>query len=155
MFENIDKIKIEIEELLKEDGYYLYSLNYKKIKKDNVLEIIVDKDTDISLDDITLISNKISLKLDSLTENEDSSYILDVSSLGIEKPIKLNKIDSYLNKYIWIHLSHPYEGKNILEGDLIEVSDEEIILAIKIKSRIKKVKLLKKNIDKARLAIKF
>jgi ribosome maturation factor RimP len=54
-----------------------------------------------------------------------------------------------------LHLSHPFEGENTLEGDLLEVNEEEVALGIKIKARKKTIRLKRDAIDKARLAIKF
>jgi ribosome maturation factor RimP len=50
---------------------------------------------------------------------------------------------------------NPYEGYNFLEGDLKEVTEEEIKLEIRVKGRKKTLSLARSNIDKARLAIKF
>ena len=86
---------------------------------------------------------------------DDNPYTLDVSSLGAEKPIDLEKLDKYQGKYVNLHLSHPYKGENIIEGDLKEVTSDYVVLTYRIKTRIVEAKIERKDIDKARLAIKF
>lgn len=151
---DVDSIKKNIEEKLTSLGYKLFSLRYLNDKKGNILEIVVDRDENINLDDIVKVSDSLSLLLDELIL-DDIPYTLDVSSLGAEKPIDVNNIDKYLGKYVNIHLSHPYKGENILEGTISEISDDTITLEYKIKTRTIKALLNKKDIDRARLAIKF
>lgn len=150
--EDLSKVRELVEVLIKENGYELSNFNY--LPKIKTLEIVVDRDDPISFDDITLISNKISDLLDEHDFTSDA-YTLDVSSLGAEKPIKVENLDKYLNKYINIHLSNPYKGMNTLEGDLLEVTENVIVIGYRDKARLIKAKIERKFIDKARLAIKF
>ncbi len=152
--ETIEDIKKIVDELLKSLGYSLYSFKYNEGKKSGTLEIIVDRDEDINIDDITDVSTKISDLLDA-HEFNNVPYTLDISSLGIEKPIEVSKIDKYLNKYINVHLTNPYKGENTLEGYLVNVSDEYITIEYKIKTRTVVAVIKKDTVDKARLAIKF
>ncbi len=150
--EDLNIAKQAIEEKLKEVGYDLYSLKY--LPKQKVLEIVVDRFEPINLDDITEVSNLISEVLDKHDFTE-ASYTLDVSSLGIEKPIELSKLDLYIGKYVNIHLQDPYKGMNTIEGTLKEVNEDNVIITYKDKTRDVKCDVKRKSIDKARLAIKF
>lgn len=152
--ETIEDIKKIVNELLVSLGYSLYSFKYNEGKKSGTLEIIVDRDEDINIDDITDVSTKISDLLDA-HEFNNVPYTLDISSLGIEKPIEVSKLDKYLNKYINVHLSNPYKGENTLEGYLVNVSDEFITIEYKIKTRTVVAVIKRDTVDKARLAIKF
>ena len=114
---DINLIKEGIEKKLAEISYTLYSIKSYNNKGGSVLEIIVDRDENIDLDDIVEVSNYLSPYLDEII-TDDNPYTLDVSSLGAEKPIDLLKLDKYVGKYVNLHLSHPYKGENILEGDL-------------------------------------
>lgn len=149
-----DAVKDMLEPILAKEGYSLASISLSKEEGELTLHVFVDRDEPISLDDIVKVSNIINPILD---ENDPikQSYTLDVSSLGAEKPIKLEALEKYVGSYINLHLSHPYKGENTLEGDLLETKEEEITLGIRDKSKIKKVILKRADIDKARLAIKF
>ena len=96
--DSITEIQTLIKELLAKENYTLYSFKYSEGKKSGSMEIVVDRDEDINIDDITDISNKISNLLD-LHEFNNVPYTLDISSLGIEKPIDVSKLEKYLNKY--------------------------------------------------------
>lgn len=152
--ESIELVKTLVEELLNKEGYELYSLKYNRGKGGSSLEIVVDRDDSINLDDITNISNLISNLLDE-HDFSDDAYTLDVSSLGIEKPIKLEKLEKYVGKYVNVHLQNPYKGLNTLEGELEKCDDNDVIVAYKNKTRIIKANIKRSDIDKARLAIKF
>lgn len=150
--EELTKVKSLIETKLSEIGYELYSLKY--ISKTKTLEIVVDRVEPINLDDITTVSNEISSILDAHDFTEDS-YTLDVSSLGVEKPIDINKLQLYVGKYVNVHLSNPFKGLNTIEGNLTFIDDSKVTIVYKNKTRDVVCDINKKDIDKARLAIKF
>ena len=150
--EDLIRVEEEVSKLLNDLGYDLYSFKYMPRVK--TLEIVVDRFDPINLDDIAFVSNKLSEFLDEHDFTNDS-YTLDVSSLGIEKPLKISRIDDYVGKYINVHLKNPIKGLNTYEGDFVAFDNEQIFLEYKIKTRTVKVAILKEDIDKARLAIKF
>lgn len=151
-------VKEEISKLiynpLKEIGYDLIEVSFNKENGMDTLHIVVDKDEDISLEDIVKVSDLISMILD---ENDPikEAYYLDVSSLGAEKPIDVTKLSKYVEKYVNLHLVNPYKGENYLEGTLKSVNETEVNLEIRIKANKKIITIPYKDIDKARLAIKF
>ncbi len=147
---NLDELKTLINEMLSQDGYELYSLSYRK----GNLEIIVDRFEPISLDDITVVSQKISDFLDT-HEFCEESYTLNVSSLGAEKPIKLENLNKYIGSYVALHLSNPYKGENNLEGKIENIENETLTLVYKNKTRDVKCLIPLKDIDKAKLSIKI
>ena len=153
----IDEVRELIEPSLNEMNISIFEITYGKEGKDRVLRILVEKndETNISLDEIVEVSEKISLLLDEKDLISDDNYMLDVASAGAEHPIRLDELKKYVNKYINVHLINAFEGDNSFEGTLLEVSDESILLSIRIKTRIKNIMIEKSNIDRARLAIKF
>lgn len=151
---NETQIKQLIEPTINKLGYSLESVSLKREKGDLFLQIVVDRFDPISLDDIVAISNEISPILDENDPIKDN-YFLDVTSLGAEKPIKLEHIDKYINKYVNLHVINPIKGENYLEGNIDSVNDDILILSYKIKTRLVRVEIPRKDIDKARLAIKF
>ena len=151
---NETQIKQLIEPTINKLGYSLESISLKREKGDLFLQIVVDRFDPISLDDIVAISNEISPILDENDPIKDN-YFLDVTSLGAEKPIKLEHLDKYINKYVNLHVINPIKGENYLEGNIDSVNDDTLILSYKIKTRLVRVGIPRKDIDKARLAIKF
>ena len=151
-------LETKVLELIKEPvmalGYTKVYVNYVREQGNNVLRVTIDKDDVVSLDDIIAVNDIVSPILDE-ADLIAGEYLLDVTSLGAEKPIEIDHLDKYLNRYVNIHLSHPYKGENILEGDLSYVDDNEVIISYKEKTRLIKAEVERKHIDKARLAIKF
>lgn len=143
-----------IEKPIKEMGYTKVYVQYLKECGTNYLRITIDKNDVISLEDIVKVNDLISPILDN-ADLIQSNYVLDVTSLGAEKPIEVNELDEYVGKFVHIHLSHPYKGENILEGDLESVNKETILISWREKTRLVKAEITRKDIDKARLAIKF
>lgn len=149
-----ETVKTLIEKPIKALGYDQVEVKYVREFSTQYLRVLVDKDDVIDLEDIVKVNDLISPILDEadLIQNE---YVLDVTSFGAEKPIDISKLEKYVSKYVNLHLSNPYKGENIIEGDLVSVTDESITLSIRIKSRVKEIVLPRKDVDKARLAIKF
>lgn len=151
---NIELVKKEIETKLNELGFELYSLTSTKQKGDLILLIVVDRVEPIDMKTICDISAEISEFLDTLDLGNEP-YLLDISSLGAEKPLKVEKLKEYIGKYVNVHLHHPINGENILQGDIIDCNDEYLKLEYRVKTRKYQVDITLNNISKARLAIKF
>ena len=156
MSELLEKVKSYIEPLVNQRGLYLDKFSYEKRGKDYYLVIYVEKEDDvITLDEVCEVSEIISNKLDEIDLINDN-YILDVSTSGAEKPIKdFSKFDKSIGKYITVKLKNPVEGNNSYTGTLEEASEEKIKMSYKVKTRTKYVEILKSNITKANLAVKF
>lgn len=146
----LNKLKELIRKKLEEEGYELYSLSFAS----DTLSIVVDKDEQIDMEMIVNLTNILNEYLDELNPFE-KAYTLDISSLGAEKPLKVERLDKYIGQFIHVHLINPIKGENIYEGDLITVNDETIKIVYKNKTRSIEVEIAKSNISKIRLAIKF
>ena len=151
---NLNYLKPLLEKKINELGYSLEDLSSRKEKGEVVLSIVVDRVDPIDMNAIVLLSGEISSYLDEIDESEEK-YLLDISSLGAEKPLKINELSSYVGRYIHVHVNNAIEGNNIFEGDLLEVNKDSITLSYRVKTRVKTVVILLNNIYKIRLAIKF
>ena len=139
-----------IEKKVNELGYELSSLSFSN----ETLSLIVDKEVEIDMEMIVNLTNELNSYLDELNPFE-KAYTLDISSLGAEKPLKIEKLESYVNKYVNVHLVNPIKGENIYEGDLVSVDEDSIIIVYRNKTRSISLEIAKSNIYKIRLAIKF
>ena len=147
---DLNTLKQLISTKLEENGYELYSLSFAN----ETLSLVVDREQDIDMETIVSITNVLNSYLDELNPFE-KAYTLDVSSLGAEKPLKVEKLDAYVGRYINVHLINPIKGENIYEGELTSVNESSLVLTYKNKTRSIPVEIEKKNISKIRLAIKF
>ena len=151
---NLEKIKPLLEEKLKDMGYELYSLNFHVNKGEKTLSVVVDKVEPIDMNEIVKVSEELSTYLDDIDESNDP-YMLEVSSLGAEKPLKVEALSNYIDRYVEVRMINPLLGENIYEGFIRQVDETSITLEYRVKSRIKEINIAKSNISKIRLAIKF
>lgn len=146
----LSELKKLIETKLNTLGYELVEFGYGQ----DTLTLVVDKESEIDMNMIVDVTNELNAYLDELNPFE-KPYTLDLSSLGAEKPLKVERLNAYVGKYVNVHLINPIKGENIYEGDLKEVSDDKIIIVYRQKTRSFELEILKSNIYKIRLAIKF
>ena len=150
----LNQLKSLISNKLDALGYELVELTFSHNNGQDVLNIVVDKDQEIDMNMIVDLTNEINAYLDEINPFE-KPYTLDLSSLGAEKPLKVERLNASVGKYVNVHLINPIKGENIYEGDLKEVSDDKIIIVYRQKTRSYELEILKSNIYKIRLAIKF
>ncbi|MBQ6920665.1 MAG: ribosome maturation factor RimP [Bacilli bacterium] len=151
---DVKSLESKLKEKINLLGYDFVSLSSKKDKGDLFLSIVVDKVEPIDMNMIVSLSEELSKYLDEI-DNSNEPYILDISSLGAEKPLKIESLKDYVNRYVHVHVINPIKGENIFEGDLVEVKDNEITVAVRNKTRVNNIVILLSNIYKIRLAIKF
>ena len=150
----LSKLKELISSKVNEKGYELSNLSYSHNQGVDTLTIVVDRVKEIDMEAIVNLTNVLNAYLDELNPFE-RPYTLDISSLGAEKPLKVENLQDYIGKYVHVHLINPIKGENIYEGDLNSVSDETISITYRNKTRSIPLEIEKVNISKIRLAIKF
>jgi ribosome maturation factor RimP len=146
----LNELKKLIEAKLNTLGYDLVEFNFGN----DTLTVVVDKESEIDMNMIVEVTNELNAYLDEINPFE-KPYTLDLSSLGAEKPLKVERLNAYVGKYVNVHLTNPIKGENNYEGDLKEVDDDKIIITYRQKTRSIDLEILKSNIYKIRLAIKF
>ena len=150
----LNTLKDLLTKKVNECGYELVSLSLERKQGDLVLAMVVDRVENIDMSAIVELTNVINPYLDEINPF-DTPYSLDISSLGAEKPLKVESLKDYVNSYIQVHLTNPIKGENIYEGELVSVSDSSISLTYRVKTRSLTIEILKENISSVRLAIKF
>ena len=84
------------EKIVSELGYVLVDMEYKKQVGGMVLELFIDSEKGITLDDCEKVSRALDEPLDELNPTNDESYTLNVSSLGLDRPLTT---EYQFNKY--------------------------------------------------------
>ena len=154
--ELLDKIKIMIEPILKNNNVYLDDLEYVQDHGEWYLRIFVEKnDGFLDMDTCVAVSEAISQKMD----EEDpikGEYYLEVSSPGVEKPLKtFEQVKSSLGKYVYAKFYNPVAGLDEIEGFIKTIEDETIEFEYLVKNIKKRIKIDYSNIKFIRLAVKF
>ena len=83
----------------------LVEVEYVKRSDGMHLVVYIDKDTGITIDDCVEVSRMIDPIIDELNPTGDDTYVLDVSSYGLDKPLKYDwQFKKYLNKKVDMNL---------------------------------------------------
>ena len=152
-----DSVLKEIKPIIAERNDEFVDIEYVKEKGQNYLRIYVDRKNGIDMDEIARLSELLSAKLDQIQPDPfPNPYILEVSSPGIERPIR-NETDwqKALNEYVHVKLYQKVEGGKEYEGTLKSYNDSKIELEIKVKTKKKVLSLPRKTIASIRFAIEF
>lgn len=94
------------------------------------LRIFIDKPGGVDIEDCQNVSREIELILDE-TDPIPQSYILEVSSPGIERPLKKPAdYDRFSGSLANITTYVPLEGKKNFRGRLIGLRGSDVVLAV-------------------------
>lgn len=144
-----------IEELIAptvlESGMELVDVEFVKEGGSWYLRIFIDKPGGIGIEDCGYISHKI----DSLLDEKDpipQSYVLEVSSPGIERPLKkLTDFSRFAGSMAVVTTFAPFDGKKNITGRIAAVRDDNII----IDSEGKELAIPFRQVASARLKAEF
>jgi ribosome maturation factor RimP len=94
-----------------------------------VLRVTVDREGGVDLDTISRISEAISRRLD-LEDAIAGSYALEVSSPGVERPLKVPEgLERRVGELVRLKTSAPVEGSRTHTGSLVSVDGQDVVLS--------------------------
>ncbi len=119
-----------VKPVIEAQGLELVDVEFVKEGPNWYLRVYIDKENGVDLDDCQEISGIISDLLDK-ADPISQSYFLEVSSPGIERPLKREKdFLKYKNHLVHVSTFVPIEGKKILQGKLGNVTSENLGLIL-------------------------
>ena len=124
----IDKTALEqvINEALEGSKLYLVTL---QVSKDNVIDIALDSDEDITIDDCVAVNDAVHAAFD----RDDEDYELTVGSYGITSPLLLPR--QYLKNVGYEVEVLTCDGRK-LKGVLAAADDEGFTLSMTVKRKL-------------------
>ena len=148
---NAETIELSVTNLVKpiveKLGYEFVEAKYSEEEGEKYITVVIYSENGITFDDCKIVSKAIDEPLDELNPTNDESYSLNVSSLGLDRPIVTRRdFERYLNKDIEI-----YSKSNKTVGTLMEVFEDGVKLKVKVSTKSFKFS----EIDKAMPYIKF
>lgn len=144
---NLKNIKSNLGKFLEEKKLKLFEITYQK--SETTLSIVLDEILDMN--QIEDISNQISEYLDKYEDEFEDNYILDVSTIGAERPIRNeDELIKAVGEYIYVATK-----EDEYYGTFTSYTDGMINLEVKDKTRIKNVSVEYKNVKNVRYAVKF
>lgn len=119
--ENIVEISNKIASML---GYFVIDVNIRGDNRKRIIEIFIDAEKNINADDLAEMSREINslIEIDSIIKE---SYRLEVSSPGIDRPLKfLQQYPKHINRNFEIVYNDGEDKK--FTGKLISVERDEL-----------------------------
>lgn len=110
-------------------GYELVDVDYEKKQTGYNLTVYIASENGISLNDCETVHKAIDEPLDELNPTNDSPYILNVSSCGLDWAFRSDKDYSRnIGQLIDVSLYAPIEKKKQYTGTLVEFTDTTITI---------------------------
>jgi ribosome maturation factor RimP len=138
-----------------EVGVELVDVEYKKEGANWYLRVFIDKEGGVDIDDCTRVSERLSERLDEV-DPIPSSYFLEVSSPGAERPLKKpSDFERAVGQFVHVSLYEPWQGQKVFEGELTEYDGESLTLSYAVKGVRKTARIPMEKIAAARLAVQL
>lgn len=151
----IDVVEQLAQPIAESQALELVDVEYKKEGANWILRVFIDKVDGIDIDDCSRFSEALSTRLDEV-DPIPSSYFLEVSSPGAERPIKKpSDYDKAVGEYVHLSLYEPFDGHKVFEGTLLRHDDNVIELEHMEKNIARKKLIPKDKVASARFAIRF
>ncbi|MBN2467022.1 MAG: ribosome maturation factor RimP [Deltaproteobacteria bacterium] len=133
--------------VIEELGLELVDLEYIRGRQGWVLRIVIDKQGGVTLDDCTKVSREIGYVLE-IKEVIPTSYNLEVSSPGVERPLKTPPdFERYVGRRVSVRTSGEVEGRKNFKGVLKSIHEGRVYVDVDGKEW----EIGLGNIDKAKL----
>lgn len=151
----MDNLKEWIEEVLASKECHLYEVEWLTNQTTPLLRISIEKDNgQVDLDTCASCSDAIGEMLDA-KDWYGKEYMLEVCSPGAERELKTDEqIQRAIGQYVFVKFKNPKDGLDHVTGDLIDASDNEIVISYRDKTRLKKISIEKENLGLIRTAVK-
>ena len=108
---------VEVEYAKKQDGMHLC--------------VYIDKDTGVNIEDCVAVNHLIDETLEDLNPTEDAPYVLDVSSYGLNRPLKYDwQFKRYNNQKVNVKLYRKVGDLKEFVAVLKEKTDKAIVVEV-------------------------
>ncbi len=143
---DLSSIKEKVLKVLEKHGLKLFEIKEERMGKEKILSILIDN----QIDHQTLEPVHIEV-LDSINDDLPDDYFLELSTAGIEKPLRsLLEVTENIGQFVYIE-SEQFIGNATLDA----VDDQMLSISFFIKGRPKKLTLVYNEIKFIRQAVKF
>ena len=119
------------EKIVSDLGYVLVDMEYKRQTTGMVLELFIDCEKGITLDDCEKVSKALDEPLDNLNPTSDEPYSLNISSLGLDRPLTTEyQFNKYKGKEVEIkfYQAQKPDNKKSREGVLYSWDNETVTI---------------------------
>ncbi len=140
---------------LKDESYFIVDVIVKGVSGKTKILVLLDSDSGFNIDDCADLSRAISNEMEAEAIMDDP-YILEVSSPGLDHPLKLKR---QYQKNVGRELKLVLTDNSIVKGKLIEVCENTIKFEKEVKEKKKigseLVEINFDTIEKANVLVSF
>ena len=149
-------IKDQIAELitpaLQEAGYHLEEVNLVTPGNHRIVTVIVDGDSALNLDQVTVASKLVSELMDEAPFMGETPFTLEVTSPGIDRPLTLPR---HFAKNVTRLLKVTKTDGVVVTGRITSNTDSDVTLSVVEKKETKEVVVALADIKRAVVEIEF
>jgi ribosome maturation factor RimP len=149
----VDAIREVAERVTQQHGYDLVDVELKRSRGGHLVRLFVDKQGGIGLDELQGVSEEVSAILD-VSDPIDSSYTLEVSSPGLDRPLK-GEADyrRFVGRLAKLSSYEPVEGRRHWTGKLESVESGVVTVQLAKEKGVARIPIDK--ISHGRLEVEF
>ena len=109
----------------------LVEVEYSKKNDGMHLVVYIEKEDGVTVEDCVAVSRLIDEPLEELNPTNDEPYYLDISSYGLDKPLKYDwQFKKYENKKVNVKLYRKIDDRKEFVAILKQKNDESVVLNV-------------------------
>jgi len=147
-----DQISEHITPALHQAGYFLEDVNLVSPGQHRIVTVIVDGESALNLDQVTVASKLVSELLDEATFMGETPFTLEVTSPGIDRPLTLPRHFAKNNDRL---LKVTKNDGTVITGRICGNTDSDVTLTVTEKKDVKEVVISLSDIKRAQVEIEF
>lgn len=147
-----DQISELITPALQKAGYFLEDVNLVSPGQHRIVTVIVDGETGLNLDQVTVASKLVSELLDEASFMGETPFTLEVTSPGIDRPLTLPR---HFAKNVDRLLKVTKNDGVVLTGRIRSNTQDDVRLEVTEKKEVKEVAISLAEIKRAMVEIEF
>jgi ribosome maturation factor RimP len=147
-----DQISEHITPALHKAGYFLEDVNLVSPGQHRIVTVIVDGESALNLDQVTVASKLVSELLDEATFMGETPFTLEVTSPGIDRPLTLPR---HFAKNVDRLLKVTKSDGDVVTGRILSNTESDMTLSVTEKKDDKEVTISLGDIKRAQVEIEF
>ena len=147
-----DQISEFISPALHKAGYFLEDINVVSPGQHRIVTVIVDGESALNLDQVTVASKLVSELLDEAPFMGETPFTLEVTSPGIDRPLTLPR---HFAKNADRLLKVTKTDGEVVTGRILSNTNVDVTLTVTEKKDVKQVTITLADIKRAQVEIEF
>jgi ribosome maturation factor RimP len=147
-----DQVSELVTPALQQAGYFLEDVNIVSPGQHRIVTVIVDGESGLNLDQVTVASKLVSELLDAATFMGETPFTLEVTSPGIDRPLTLPR---HFAKNVDRLLKVTKTDGVTVTGRILSNTESDVTLSVTEKKDVKEVVVALTDIKRATVEIEF